>query len=233
MEGYCAELLKGSRDKELLKGYVSIMRREAKLAQQRAQNVAGKFRSVSEGLRRVASNAEAETVSSLANAQSSATLIVENQSLREARKKTYSIFTTVLSAGLAFGAAVAGAPVAMAAGGALAIAEGISYAVNKNDEATTDCVHSELVQHTLSELEGAIKFGSIVSGVNLIIAHVDVAVQWWGDMDTELEAIEAKIARLDSQDFSVLYLPYLLLNFWIQLLLSFFYATEPFIEYKG
>ena len=133
----------------------------------------------------VASNAEAETATSLANAEASATIAVANQSSRETRKIKTAIGTTCLSAGLAFGAAVAGAPVVVAAGGAMAIGKGISYAVNTTDEATTDYVHSgmwpsnkmsgmmistcslELVQHTLSELEGAVKFGTIVSGVNV------------------------------------------------------------------
>ncbi|KDR73968.1 hypothetical protein GALMADRAFT_596137 [Galerina marginata CBS 339.88] len=75
-----------------------------------------------------------------------------------------------------------------------------------------DWQHSVLAEHVASELEGAAKLGTVVIGINLIIQHVDVAVKWWGDMDTELEAIEAKIARLESQDLSVLYLPYRLFN---------------------
>ncbi|KDR73967.1 hypothetical protein GALMADRAFT_227690 [Galerina marginata CBS 339.88] len=142
IEEYCNALQRGSYDTELLRGYVSLMRKGARDAQHRAQQVAGMFRAVSEGLRRVSSSAKAEVDSSLANAEASATLMVANQTSHEVRKHVTSFGSGFLSGLMYTTMVVGGAPVAVAIVGASVIASTISTTIIKDDEARTASVNS-------------------------------------------------------------------------------------------
>jgi len=226
MEGYCAVLKRGSDNSELLNGYIKLMRAGAKDAQRRAIDLSERFLSVSVALGQVMNDAKSVAEASAEAVKTSAAQIQENTEKWEKAQGTMKNVNRAIyawnGARLAR-AALLGPPAFMVEAASIAIGYGVGLVVEQADvhlnenrigiaianqlgvtEENTPAASAVLAKNALTEVEVIRYLGAVIGGIELIIKHVDVVAKWWGDMNTELEAIEQNtLARLERQTLAI------------------------------